>query len=208
MEGVFNRFNLQVGEEIKKGEAVLSTYEFKKDPLFNMRAIMDGGLMYMEEGKYVRLHVGGDLMMSDTRMEKRSNSDFAHHANGRVLIAGLGIGLILNSLKEKVKSKEITSITVVEKSKDVIDLVSPYFMDIPIKYVNEDIFEYKTKEKFDTIYFDIWPVISEDNLEDIKLLHNKFKNNLDRTYGNHWMNSWMNEHLKRERRRNKSRYPW
>lgn len=210
MKGVFERFNLPVGGKVEKGEAKISTYEFskKKDPLFNARAIMNGGMEYMDDGKYVRLHVGGVLMMSDTRMEKRSNFEFCHCANGRVLIAGLGIGLILHNITHRINEGIITSVVIVEKSQDVIDLIKPYFDDISTKveFVCCDIFEYKPDGKFDTIYFDIWPDICEDNLDQIKKLHNKFKYKLNRHNPNCWMNSWMKDYLQSQKRRNRSRY--
>ena len=45
---------------------------------------------------------------------------------------------------------------------------------------------------FDTIYFDIWPNISTDNLKGIHRLHRRFKPAL-RAKG--WMESWMREDL-------------
>lgn len=69
MEGVFENFGLPVGTKKVLGDATLSTYEFsnKKDPLFNLRSVREGGSMfYVSDGKYVRLHVKGQLMMSDT----------------------------------------------------------------------------------------------------------------------------------------------
>lgn len=206
MDGVFEHFNLKVGEKKEKGIASISAYEFstKKDPLYAMRAAMDGMAIY--DGKYVRLNVNGELMMSDTDMEKSSNRDFVYSANGDVLIAGLGIGLILKAILEK---PEVESITVIEKYQDVIDLVSPYFQNPKLTIINADILEWvpEKNKKWDTIYFDIWPTICEDNLDEIKLLHNRFKNKLNRKNKDCWMNSWMKERLQAEKRRSR-RYYW
>ena len=203
MEGVIDLFP----EVITKGIATISNFEFKNtdDPLFNLRAIRDGGSMfYLRDGKYVRLHINSQLVMSDTGLEKQSNSQFVKFANGKILIAGLGIGLIIKNILQK---ENITEIVIIEKYQDVIDLVSPKFNDARIKYICADIFTWKPNkdEKYDTIYFDIWPEISEDNLTDIKKLHNKFKYHINRSNPNHYMNSWMKEYLQRQKR-NENRY--
>lgn len=66
-------------------------------------------------GKYVRLHVNGQLMMSDTPMERITNSGFLHAASGRILIAGLGIGLIIRPIIRSPKVKQIVAKLVVEQ---------------------------------------------------------------------------------------------
>jgi hypothetical protein len=201
MEGVIDLFP----EVVTKGIATISNFEFKNDdnPLFNLRAVRDGGMMfYIRDGKYVRLHVNSELVMSDTHLERLSNSPFVTHANGKILIAGLGIGLIVKNILNK---ESITEITIVEKYQDVIDLVSPKFNDSRIKYICADIFEWKPNknEKYDTIYFDIWPEISVDNLTEIKKLHNIYKFYINRNNPNHYMNSWMKEYLQTLKRQDR-----
>lgn len=205
MEGVSNIFGLKVNQKETLGEATLSCFEYKDvdNPLYNLRMIRDAGEMFMmTDGEYMRLSVDGELVMSDTNMEKISNYEFIKNANGRVFIAGLGIGLILHNLREKVTKGEITEIVIMEISQDVIDLVSPYYKDLPIKYVRANVLEYKPTKKdiFDTIYFDIWPSISTENLEEIRLLHNRWKFRRNKNNPNSWMNSWMKEHLQSIRR--------
>lgn len=202
MEGVFENFGLPVGAKRTVGAATISAFEFsnKKDPLFNMRAVMEGGALFcVSDGKYVRLNVDGQLVMSDTQMERRSNIDFVIHANGKVLIAGLGIGLIIKNILPKLASGEITEITVIEKYQDVIDLVAPHYKNDKIRIICADIFEWKADQKYDTIYFDVWPTINTDNLEAIRILHNRFKNKLNRANPEFWMDSWMKRYLQSER---------
>jgi spermidine synthase len=178
----------------KQGVAQISQFEFneQEDMMFNLRAVRDGGSIFrMYNGKYVRLHINGELMMSDTGMERISNRAFMHKAKGRVLIAGLGIGLIISNI---IENPEVTEIVVIEKYQDVIDLVLPKFNNPKLKVICADIDEWKPEkgEKFDTIYFDIWADITTDNLEHIKKLHNRFK--LFKA-NDGWMNSWMKEYL-------------
>lgn len=118
------------------------------------------------------------------------------------MIAGLGIGLILDNLRDKIKSKEVTSITIYEKYQDVIDLVYPKFKDLPIKVIHEDILKYNPpkEEKYDTIYFDIWATIDyERNLPQIKMLHNRWKFHKKRKSS--YMNSWMKEYMQAQRKK-------
>lgn len=184
----------------QKGLATISHFEFNRDddPISYFRSLRDDPIFRMVNGKYCRLHVNGNLMMSDTRMERITNKSFIDNATGNVLIAGLGIGLILHNILSK---GSITSILVIEKYQDVIDLVSPHFPDSRIQIICADIFDWKPPKghKFDTIYFDIWPNISVSNLEEIKLLHNRFK--LFKTKDG-WMNSWMKEYLQKQKRKN------
>lgn len=204
IEGVLDLFP-KVEE---KGVAKITHYEFKEvnDPLFNLRVMRDGGSMFvMRDGTYVRLHVNGELMMSDTNMEKYSNSDFVYHAHGKILIAGLGLGLVLKNILDK---EEVTEVIVIEKYQDVIDLVAPKFDSPKLKIICADINEWKPAkgEKFNVIYFDIWPTICEDNLDEMKVLHNRFKFFVDRADTKCWMNSWLKDYLQALRRRNRSRY--
>lgn len=156
-------------------------------------------------GEYVRLFINGELMMSDTPMERRTNVEFVVNANGHVLIAGLGLGMIVNALREKIKDGDVTQITIIEKEQDVVDMIRPFLHEIEkecqINYITADILEYKPEKgsKFDSIYFDIWPDISPENLPEIAKLHMRFRNYLNRANPNKWMGSWMAGHLRKMR---------
>jgi hypothetical protein len=149
-------------------------------------------------GNYVRLSVNGHLMMTNTSMERRTNYGVLRNAKGDVLIAGLGIGMILPPILAK---DEVRSVLVVEKYQDVIDLVAPHYQHPKLTVACADIFEWRpTKDqKFDTIYFDIWPDICCDNLQGINTLHRKaryWKRSKDS-----WMSSWQVDSLRYEQRR-------
>lgn len=197
-------------EPIEKGVAKISQFEFneKEDFMFNFRAVREGGDIFrMYNGKYVRLHVNGQLMMSDTGMERKSNKTFINAANGRVLIAGLGIGLIVKNILYNPCVKEIV---IIEKYQDVIDIVKPIFKSSIVNIICADIFNYEMPktEKFDTIYFDIWPEISEDNLEEMKTLHSKYRKHLNKDNPDKFMDSWMKDYLQKEKRKNSRSYSW
>jgi spermidine synthase len=135
-------------------------------------------------------------------MEQRSNIGVVMEAKGHVLIAGLGIGMILLPLLEK---PEVKSVTVVEKYADVVKLVEPHVLAVvgknapKLKTIVADIFEWVPPkgEKWDTIYFDIWPDLSMDNLEQMEILHRKFAR---RKAPGAWMYSWQKDYLKYRKR--------
>ena len=211
MKGVTDIFNIENDGSRECGVARLSAFSIDTERAFNfnLQAAFsgNGALTRISAGDYVKLYVNGTLMMSDTPMEKRTNTDFIDNAHGDVMIAGLGIGLILHNLEEKVKTGEVTSITVYEKYQDVIDLVSPYYKHLPLTVKCADILEYipPKGETYDTIYFDIWPTITTDNLKEIKLLHNRWK---FRKRKGGWMDSWVKKFLQNEKRKSYGSYWW
>lgn len=121
-----------------------------------------------------------ECMMSDAEFEKQTNRRILYHARGKILIAGLGIGMILIPL---LKNKSVEKITVVEKEKDVIDLVFPkikkHDSSNKLELIQSDIFQLDLpkEQKFDVIYFDIWDNVCGDNYEQMKNLKSKFRKN-------------------------------
>ncbi len=92
------------------------------------------------------------------------------NAHGKVLTLGLGLGYFAFHASQK---KEVTSVTVVEKSQDVIDLFTRYLLpQFPnrdkLTIVCADAFAYMEhqmpQEKFDYVFADLWHDAS-DGLE-------------------------------------------
>ena len=108
------------------------------------------------------------------------------------------------------ENPNVESITVIEKNPDVIKLVYPHLKSDKLTVINADIFEWKPEKtaKYDSIYFDIWTFITTDSLPDIKKLHNKFKNKLNRENVNCWMDSWQYGELKYRRQQEKKTSYW
>jgi spermidine synthase len=175
------------------GEAKIEHFEVSKTAS-QLTAFRPGE--YVQEGKYAKLVVHGQIMMSDTRMEHYTNYGAVSAARGHVFVAGLGLGMILHPMAAK---KEVTKITVLEKYQGVIDLVGK---TVPkkVEIVCADVFDWKPEAgtKFDVVYFDIWPDISTDNLPEIGKLHRRFKKFLIECG---WMDSWCRNQLKTRRRR-------
>ncbi len=137
----------------RAGDFELSHYEIGQNDWY---AKLHG----IPSGKFVRLMHRGEVVMSNTEMEKRTNSDFVINAHGNVLIGGLGIGLIILAIQDK---EEVKQITVVEKNKEVIELVGGQLpLNSKVHIVHDDVFEYKPLFKYNTIYMDIWNYINSD----------------------------------------------
>lgn len=165
-----------------------------------MRAAATGGREEpIQEGAYCQLRVNNQLVMSDTDMEKNSNMRVVHQAKGHVLIAGLGIGLILLPILD---NPEVLSVTVIEKSPDVVTLVEPHirkasYQADKLKVVVADIFTWTPPkgQKWRTIYHDIWPDICTDNLSEMTQLHRKYARR--KSGPDAYMDSWMRGRLMR-----------
>jgi hypothetical protein len=128
-------------------------------PVVNWRTAIHTGVMpwslTLSQDRTVHyLLQDGGVVMADLPIEAMDHFEFYTHARGHVLIGGLGIGFIASKLLEK---KSVKSITVIEKSNDVIKLVAPH-IDPRITIVKADLFRYlKTPHpQFDTAYYDIW----------------------------------------------------
>lgn len=140
----------------EKEQGIVRLQKFRAEGLQAM-------LSAIPTGEYVRLIVDNELMMSNTPMEKRTSSEFVVNSYGDVLICGLGIGLVIMPLLE---SERVKSITIIEKYQDVIDCVLPqikkYDTHNKLNVICQDCFEFETKEKYDTIFIDIWGSIDSD----------------------------------------------
>lgn len=161
-------------------------------------------------GWYVRLwdKRKREVVMSDTPMEKESNTEVVENAKGRVLIGGLGLGMILLAIQKK---KEVSEIIVIEKYQEIINLVGKSLpLSNKVKIIQGDVLDFPTSDcrlegqfGFDTIYFDIWNFISSDNWDEMKMLRRRWSRLL--TKGG-YINSWRKDDCQRrkaeERREN------
>jgi hypothetical protein len=112
--------------------------------------------------------------MSDTPLEQAGLLYPLTFAHGNVLVFGLGLGLYPYLLAKH--NKSVDSITIVEKEKDVVDLVFPHIKRAMMNVIvmdAEQFIELQTSDswvvavtgkkypiinpKFDFIYIDIWP---------------------------------------------------
>lgn len=137
------------------------------------------GLRPVFSKNYVLIKKPNTVFMSCTPMETESQAPHVAHASGNVLIGGLGMGLYLYNV---LKSPKVHSVTVVEESKDVLNLL--FMISRPVtwegfdklKMVQNDIKEYIPEDPVDFLYMDLWPDMgSTDALWDTKKVAERIK---------------------------------
>lgn len=177
------------------------TISEKQASLQRLRATFSRSYLgrFIREGEFCRLMCIRNVLMSDSYGERYSNIEIVERAQGDVLIAGLGIGMVVCPI---VKKDSVKQVTVIEISEDVIKLVEPHIRKYlgkdssKLTIIHADIFDYVPTQKFNVIYFDIWGNYSGDEYPETKTLHRKFSRYLNRD-GNHFMDSWMRWDIKR-----------
>ena len=124
-------------------------------------------------------------IMSSNLFERLTNQNFIDTAKGDVIIFGLGLGLIIFPLLE---DDEVTSITVIDKSVDIIDNIGPiikkYDVNDKLTIINGDVFTYYQQlndAKFDVAYFDYWNIVDSTIYNDMETLKELYKNNIKET---------------------------
>ena len=164
----------------------------------------------LEAGTYVVLRDSEkrEIIMSDTWMEQMTNIEFVRNANGHVLIAGLGIGMVVMAIQDK---PEVESITVVELEQGIYDIVMPALskhLNSKVKVVIGDIHDFQPEIKYDTIYCDIWNDISGGNWDEMKILTKKFKYQVNRTNKESFLDHWRKDDTIRLNREGSRGYGW
>ena len=104
-----------------------------------------------------------------------SMQDYAINSAGKVLVAGLGLGLVVHELLRNV---DVDSINVIEKNKDVIDLIFPLLPkaeNVKFQIITKDFYDFihESKEDFDRIIVDLWT--SGSLKETMKILDEEVK---------------------------------
>jgi hypothetical protein len=155
-------------------------------------------------GTYTRLVCGGDVVMSDTPDEVRDHLRFIYRATGRVLIHGLGLGMVLQAVACR---PEVTHVTVVELNEDVINLVAPHYRAMfgaKVEIIQGDAYTWKPRPGavWDCAWHDVWNELCTDNLPLMSKLHRRFGSRVTVFQG-----SWCRE-LLLHRRRQEKRQGW
>jgi hypothetical protein len=191
------------------GKWAVERFTVSKDDaaIYNLRLALSGeGARSIKPGTYTRL-VGvnadgksfGDPMMSDTPAEMRDHWEPVHRAAGNVLLAGLGIGLVLQAILDK---RGVSRVTVVEKDDAIITLVAPHYLARyggGLRVVHADINTWRPArgEFFDVVWFDIWSTLNTDNLKNMGALKRRFAR--CSTWRGCWGQEILRWHKQRER---------
>jgi spermidine synthase len=159
--------------------------------------------------RYINLVHRHTIVMSDTPMELRTMEEAVSRARGRVLVGGLGLGIVTLAMLAK---SEVEHVTVLERSDDVRALVEPRVPLPPdrVTVVTADVFKWKPEagEQFDTVWMDIWSDIPNyGNIHQMTRLKRRFSRHLapGGWFGcwredDAWRDAWRYEHLTQRRR--------
>ena len=165
-------FKLSFLKEEKIGDWEISSFKIDEFYAKARNLFIKNPLMKLKAGEYKKLTNKNSIVMSNTPMEQITHIKAINNARGNILVAGLGLGMYLYNIKDK---KNIESITVVEYSDEVIQMVGKYFKEYDkIKIIKDNIFDYIPNIKYDFAFFDIWSDISEENRKDFQILKEKF----------------------------------
>ena len=151
-------------------------------------------------GSYTRLKEGGLTYMSDTPAEMADHVPLmtALQNNGgtqRVLVFGLGLGMVMEMLMEMHNSGriELDHVLFIEKSQNVIDLVAPHYR---AKYPDHfrvecaDAFDYEPDDRcYEAVWIDIWAEACPDYACDAELLMAQWHDHTD------WVGCWMEDEM-------------
>lgn len=163
--------------------------------------------MSIEPGSYTKLTCNGETVMSDTPFEMRSHRVFVERAEGRVLIAGLGLGMVTAAVALK---PNVTQVTVLEISTDVIELVAPHLPHLEDKVIvlYRDAFSWnpgrmrssnwqkdENGHYFECCWHDIWNHISADNLPEMHKLTRRY------CHWTKWQGCWCRWECEQDNRR-------
>jgi len=141
-----------------------------------VRAVVTGNRFeVVEAGTYRRLvHRTRGVVMSNTRMEKSTNTGAWMAARGHVLINGLGLGMLLGAILRK---PEVEFVRVIEIDPDVISLVGPTFAGREnVEIVQADALAYRPEkaERYTFAWHDIWDFTGPDMLPTMAALKRKW----------------------------------
>ncbi len=155
----------------------------------------------MPSGTYTILYRGREVIMSDTPDEIHDHLRFIWKSTGRVLIAGLGLGMVLQAVAKK---PEVEHVTVIEQSEDVIKLVYDHYrtrFGRKVEVVHADVLAWKPPRtaRWDSAWFDIWDNLCTDNLSEMAILHRRYARRVASYYGS-WGHGLLKARRDQERR--------
>ena len=92
----------------------------------------------------------------------------------KVLVLGLGLGLLPESLKVE---KECSVVDVIDNNQELIDYVD--FIDNSINVIKDDAYTYTPNKKYDLVLIDLWWGHEDITDEMVSNLENNYKNYLE-----------------------------
>jgi len=200
MSNYFDKYKVNVPEGTS-GKWKVERFTVPEHDVQALMYALNGGRP-IPPGTYTRLirEKAFDPMMSDTPAEVQDHLEFIGIARGRCLLNGLGLGMVLKAIAAK---PEVTHIDVVEKERDVINLVWPTYQDgdrITLHHADAYTIEWPQGTTWDCAWHDIWGELCTDNLSEIAKLKRKYARKVG------WQKAWVEDWLRSEKRREQRSY--
>ena len=173
----------------------IKQYEVMPNDVTFLRAMFQG--RYTAPGTYTQLIQKNPklIMMTDSPAEiwdHREPYVKAKQMEAKtVLVVGLGLGVVTRML---MSLPHIQRIDVLEKSEELINFFYGTFDDRVILH-HGDVFKkrWPVKVKWDIVWIDIWPFISEDNEKEMNKINKKYWNRC------RWIGYWSKHELMYQR---------
>lgn len=153
-------------EEREVGDVRIEKEEFKKGDKLMLVGMREAYLTGIPQTDYMckeptTIHrlvsQKHGLWMSDIPAEMvQMRNELAKHARGRVLIGGLGLGILPRMVS---RMHDVTSVTVVESSKDVVNLIWPQIsphLEGKGSILVDDVHNVEAKGLYETALLDTW----------------------------------------------------
>jgi spermidine synthase len=150
-------------EEKKYGTAKIEKAKYERG-LYLMEGVGGYDFFYVTKPITINvLKVNGEEVMNDDPLHYHGMKLLADESKGKVLTAGLGLGLYTIFLQS---NPNVESVTIIELNNNVKQLVEPTirkYIKKPTQIITDDIMNWKEKAKdFDTIMLDIWAINKPD----------------------------------------------
>ena len=152
-------------------------------------------------GRYTRLRQASTVFMTDLYDEwwtQRGAMRQACRRGGEVLVTGLGLGLVVESIL-RAPGSSVKRVSVLERSPDVIRLAGPHLRALHgdrVEIFEGDAFTWQPPpgRHFSVIWHDIWPNPHEPGVfDEVAVLERRFAAFCD------WQGSWVTQYREVER---------
>lgn len=163
-----------------------------------LRAAIGGhGRGMFRPGTVKQLVVDDIMWMSDTPDERHDHVDAvwqAQRRGGRVLVNGLGLGMVIGALT---RIDAVEHVDVVELDGRIIEAIGPHYASDRVTIHHADALEMRwpAGTRWSVAWHDIWPTITPENLPSMARLHRMYGRRAD------WQGSWARYECERARGR-------
>ena len=180
----------------RSGDWLLERFEVVGEPGFDPATHDAPDCARRRPGTYTRLKCGDEVFMTDLYDEwftQKIAVDQALARGGHVLISGLGLGLILDSIF-RAPGSTVERITLLELSTDVIALVAPHLearYPDRLEILQADAMAWQPPQgaHYSLVWHDIWPNPQDPACEaDMVALADRYRDRCD------WHGSWPREY--------------